>query len=132
MSADFTGRWQADLSHSKLFGPPAQAMRMQIAHAEPELRQEIVVTKKDGSEQRVTFTCVTNGEPGECRFNGQEVRGSARWQGDELVIELWMPQGTTELYLCDYWSLSSDRQTLTMEHRNDALAGQVAILHRIG
>ena len=106
MSVDFTGRWQADLSHSRLFGSPAKAMRMDIAHAEPELRQEIVVTREDGGEQRVTFTCLTNGEPGQCRFNGQEVRGSAHWQEDELVIELWMQEGPGELYLCDCWSLS--------------------------
>ncbi len=63
---------------------------------------------------------------------GKRLAGSANWQGDELIIELWMPQGTGELYLCDCWSLSPDGHTLTMEHRDDALAGQVAVLHRIG
>ena len=67
-------------------------MTITIAHSEPDLHQEIVVTKEDGSEQRIAFRCRTNGEPDQCRLDGQEVRGSAHWQGDELVIELWMQQ----------------------------------------
>ena len=130
MSVDFTGRWKADLSRSNLLGIVPQAMIITIAHSEPDLHQEIVVTKQDGSEQRMVFCCRTNGEPGHCRLDGQAVRGTARWQGEELVIEIWMPHGTQELYLCDCWSLSPDGQTLTMEHRQDALAGQVAVLRR--
>ena len=131
MKPNFTGCWQADLTRSKLLGPQPKAMEVNIAHAEPELRQEIVVGKEDGSEQRVRFRCTTNGEPGQCRFNGNEVRGHAHWRGDELVIELWMQQGAGDIYLCDCWSLSGDGQTLTMEHRNDALAGQIAMLRRV-
>jgi hypothetical protein len=131
MSVDFTGLWQTDLSHSKLLGPQPKAMTMEIAHSEPDLQQTIAVTKEDGIEERIAFHCQTNGEPGKCRFNGAEVRGTARWQRDELVIELWVEQGGREIYLCDCWSLSADGQTLTMEHRNDALAGQVAVLRRV-
>ena len=130
MGIDFTGRWEADLSQSKLLGPQPKAMSIDIAHTDPDLRQEIVVTKQDGSEQRITFRCRTNGDPDQCRFNEEQVRGTAHWQGSELVIELWIAQGTRELYLCDCWSLSPDGQTLTMEHRNDALAGQMAVLRR--
>ena len=131
MHADFTGHWQADLSQSKLFGPPVTAMTVEIAHSGPDLRQEIVATREDGGEQRITFRCRTDGEPDQCRFNGEAVPGAARWQGEELVIELWMQQGEREFYLCDCWSLSPDGQTLTMEHRNDALAGQRCVLRRI-
>jgi len=131
MSVDFTGSWKADLSRSKLLGVQPKAMTVDIAHSEPELRQEIVVTREDGSDERITFRCRTNGEPHQCRFNGNEVRGSAHWQGEQLVIEMWMQHGEREFYLWDCWSLSADGQTLTMEHRNDALAGQIAVLRRI-
>ena len=127
---DFTGHWRADLAQSKLLGLQPKAMTMHIDHSDPDLRQEIVVTKEDGSEEQVTFRCRTNGEPDQCRFNEKQVRGSAQWQGDELVIEIWIENGGREFYLCDCWSLSPDGQTLTMEHRNDALAGQVAVLRR--
>ena len=130
MSVNFTGFWKADLTQSKLLGPRSMAMVMDIAHSEPDLEQEIVVTKEDGSEERIAFQCRTNGEPDQCRLAEKEVRGCARWHGDELVIELWVQQGARELYLCDCWSLSADGQTLYMEHRNDALAGQLAVLRR--
>ncbi len=106
-------------------------MTVAIAHSDPDLRQEIVVTKREGSEERITFHCRTNGEPDQCRLNEEEVQGRAHWQEDELMIELWMQHGERELYLCDCWSLSPDGQMLTMEHRNDALAGQVAVLRRM-
>ena len=130
MSADFTGIWHADLSRSKLLGPIPQAMTVRIAHSDPDLRQEIWVTKSDGSVESTYFQCRTTGEEGHCLLNGNLLRGVARWQGEELVIELWIQQGELEVYLCDCWSLSPDGQTLRMEHRNDALAGQVAILER--
>jgi hypothetical protein len=59
------------------------------------------------------------------------IRGSARWEGDELIIESWIRLGTREMHFCDCWSLSSDGRTLTMEHRNDDLAGQLTILDRV-
>lgn len=106
-------------------------MTMDIAHSGSELRQEILVTKQDGSEERITFKCVTNGEPDRCRLNENAVRGSAHWNCEELIIEIWIQNGGQEFYLCDCWSLSPDGQTLTMEHRNDALAGQIAVLRRV-
>jgi len=130
MGVDFTGYWQADLSRSKLLDPAPKAMMIDIVHTDPDLRQQIVVTKEDGSDERSTFQCRTNGGSDHCRLNGKEVRGSTHWHGEELVIELWIEQGARELYLCDCWSLSPDGQTLTMEHRNDALAGQIAVLRR--
>jgi hypothetical protein len=36
------------------------------------------------------------------------------------------------MHFCDYWSLSPNGQTLSMEHRNDDLAGQKTVLERAG
>jgi hypothetical protein len=58
------------------------------------------------------------------------LRGTARWIGDELLIELFTHAADREMHLCDYWSVSPDGETLTMEHRDDDLAGQITILHR--
>ncbi len=131
LKPDFSGRWQGDLSRSRLLGPSPKAMTVTITHSEPQLTQTIIITKEDGNEQRISFKCVTNGELDQCEFDGNKVQGAAHWQNQMLVIELWMQQGGEEFYLCDCWSLSPDGHTLTMEHRADALAGQVAVLHRI-
>ena len=110
----------------------------QNAHNQVEVFKELtnitglVVTKLDGSRDRIVFTCSTNGEPGKSLLNGREIHGSAKWAGEELVIESRMQSGPREMRFCDYWSLSPDGQTLSMEHRNDDLAGQKIVLKRAG
>ncbi len=131
MSVNFTGVWNANLCKSRFSGAPPKAMSVRIHQSDPELQVEIVVTKLDGNEERVVFKCWTNGEQGKSRLNGSAVRGNARWEGEELVIESWMQFGAREMHFRDCWSLSFDKQTLIMEHRNDDLAGQLSILDRV-
>lgn len=131
MNANFSGTWSADLSKSRFLGAQPRSVTVRIEHAEPRLSAEILVTKQDETEDRVAFECATNGEHGRSVLNGKPVRGSARWEGQELVIESWMQLGARQLHFCDFWSLSPDCQTLTMEHRNDDLAGQLTILSKV-
>jgi hypothetical protein len=131
MRVNFAGVWNANLGKSRFLGPSPKAILMKIEQSEAELEQEIVVTKVDGSEDRVIFRCCIAGEQDRSLLNGRPVRGSARWEGDELIIESWMQFGTREMHFCDCWSLSHDKQTLIMEHRNDDLAGQITILDRV-
>lgn len=130
MSVNFTGAWRADLSRSRFQGPALTSVSIRIVHSGSELHEEMTVIRADGREERITFQCAIGTERGH-RLNGEPIRGSAKWEGNELVIESFMQAGTRELHFCDYWSLSSDGQTLFMEHRNDDLAGQLAILERV-
>jgi hypothetical protein len=132
VSVNFTGTWNADLSKSRFFGPRPKAISIRIEHSDPELREDLLVTRRDGREERAVFKCWTDGEQRENLLNGRAVRGSARWEGNELVIESWMQVGATEMHFCDCWSLSPDGQTLSMEHRQDDLAGQLTVLDRAG
>jgi hypothetical protein len=130
MSVNFTGTWNANLSKSRFVGPLPTAITAKIEHSDPELQLEMLVTKADGSEDRVVFQCWTNGEEGKSLLNGGTIRGSARWEAGELVIESWVQFDTREMHFCDCWSLSPDGQTLTMEHRKGDLAGQLIVLAR--
>ena len=130
MSVDFTGVWTANLPKSKLLGPRPRALTITIAHSDPELHEEMVVTKDDGTEERAVFKCWTNSEPGRTLLNGRSVDGSASWEGNELVIKSRIPSGTRDSAFRDCWFLSPDGDTLSMEHRNDALAGQITVLDR--
>jgi hypothetical protein len=96
-----------------------------------ELKEEVLVTTGDGSGHRMVHRCWINGEKDRNLLNGKPVKGYARWDREELVIESWMEFSGRELYLCDHWSLSSDRQTLMMEHREGDLAGQRTVLDRV-
>ena len=128
---DFTGTWKANLEKSKLLSPQPKSLTMKIAQSQTELHQEIIVTRQDGNEDRITFHCAINGEQNKNSLNGKPIPGSARWQGNELVIESWLHAAERELHFRDFWSLSDDRKTLVMEHREDDLAGQRTVLERM-
>jgi hypothetical protein len=132
MSVNFSGTWNADLSKCRFLQQPPIAITIKIEHSDPELQEEIVVTKEDGSKERVLFQCRTTGEQGRSLIDGRTVRGTATWQGDELVIESWIQFGARELHFSDYWFLSPEGRSLFMEHRNDDLAGQLTVLERAG
>jgi hypothetical protein len=131
MSVNFIGVWKANLQKSRFLGTLPKAILVKIEQSAVELQEDILVTKLDDSEDRVIFKCCINGGQDRNLLNGRPVRGSARWEGDRLVIESWMQFGTREMHFCDCWSLSPDKQTLIMEHRNDDLAGQITILDRV-
>jgi len=100
-----------------------------IDHSDVALREELIVTKPDGSENRIVFTCRIDDQAG-ASLNGTPVRGGARWEGTELVIESWIQWGARLAHFCDYWSLSRDGQALSMEHRSGDLLGQLTIFDR--
>ena len=96
MSVNFSGMWNLNLSKSRLLGPPPQAVLVKIEHSDPELQEEILVKKIDGSEEKIVFQCWTNGEQDKSLLNNTAVRGRARWEGAELVIESRIQVGTRE------------------------------------
>lgn len=130
MPVNFSGTWMANLSQSKIRGALPAAIVAHIQHADPEMQQELVITREDGSEARAVFLCRTDGDQTKTELNGSPIRGGARWEGDELVMETWVQLGSHEMHLCDRWSLSADGRTLTMEHRDGDLAGQRTVFDR--
>ena len=130
MKLNLSGNWAADVSRSAFVGPKPAAMQITIDHRDPELREDLSVTRADGTIDRAVLECRTTGEEGTLLFNQKQLRGAAKWIGEELIIESWATIGERELHFCDCWSLSPDSQILVMEHRNDALAGQRVVCQR--
>jgi len=130
MSTNLTGTWKANFQKSKVIGPAPKEMRMKVIHAEPKLEVEMFITTQDGKQHRASFRASTSGEEAVNSVLGQTWRSRLRWIGPELLIESWVKDGNRELRFRDFWSLSADGQTLTMEHRDDELAGQRTILER--
>jgi hypothetical protein len=130
MNIDFSGVWRGNLKQSKLLGISPKALLVRIEHSDPVLMVEMVFTKSDDVEDRLRFKSLTTGEEVDNALHGIQVRSRSTWVGAELLIESWMNLGGRESHLRDYWSLSKDRRMLTMEHRDDALAGQITLLER--
>jgi hypothetical protein len=130
MRVDFSGTWKANLEISKFSGPTPKELIVKIKHSESDLHETMVARRADGSESSVVFRCSTNGGKESCFLNDRQVRGKTHWEGSELIIETWIPTGNREAHFRDCWSLSSDRNTLKMEHRDDDLAAQLTLLDR--
>lgn len=131
MGTNFTGSWKLDLSKSKFPGLAPRTIALKIKHSDSSLDEEMLITRSDGSEERVVFHCQTDGRPYENVLNGRTLRGVANWKGQELLIESWMLVGGKEMHFRDFWFVSADRRTLSMEHRDDGLAGQLSVFERI-
>jgi hypothetical protein len=124
---NFSGVWQLNVEKSVVRGEAPMKTFMKIDHAKSKIIQRVLVTHRDGTEAFVVF----NYDTGDETINGigtETVRSRAHWEGPELVIESWLKSKDRELRLVDYWSISSDGKTLTMAHRDDALAGQISVL----
>jgi|SRR5215831_3589812 len=130
MDKNLSGVWRGNLEKSKILGPAPKAVLARINHKDVELIVEMIITKMDGTEDRQLFRGPTTGEEVTNSLGGIRVRSRLRWEGKELLIESWMNIGGREGHFRDYWSLSSDGQMLTMEHRDDDLAGQITSFER--
>jgi len=131
MNVNFSGVWKANLKKSKLVSPKPKVLLAKINHSEPDLSVKMIITKPDGSEDRLAFRGLTTAEEVSNLIQGIQVRSRSRWVGTELLIESWMSVGDREAHFCDYWSLSNDGQNLIMEHRNDDLAGHIMLLEKV-
>ena len=124
---NFSGLWQANLSRSRMAGPAPSKIMVKIAHGEDVLTQEVVITRQNGEQNRQVVSFSMTDPESVTELRGVPLRIRVRWNGPEMVIESTY-SGTV---FRDYWSLSTDGQVLTMEHRDDAIAGQVTVLERV-
>jgi hypothetical protein len=53
-----------------------------------------------------------------------------RRAGPELLIESWVNEKRREMHFREYWWHSGNGETLTMQHRDDDLAGETTILEK--
>lgn len=126
---NFSGVWKLNLEKSVMRGEMPKQMLVNIEHRDPTVIQQILLTDANGAEQRQIFICRIGTEM-KNSIGGVEFRSSARWGGGELVIESRMNARGRDFYFKDHWSLTAGGRTLIMEHRDDDLAGQVAVLEK--
>jgi hypothetical protein len=127
---DFSGHWRLNLEKSTFRGPAPRQILVKIEHREPTLVQSMLVVEADGGEQRLTFTYETTGAESSIAVAGGEGSCRAHWKDSELVIESELKTPKRTFHFRDHWSLSVDGQTLRMAHRDDDLAGQIAVLEK--
>jgi hypothetical protein len=110
---DFSGVWKLDVARSA-FGPipaPSSVTRT-INHADPLL--SIAEEQKGGmGDQSYTRKYTTDGKEITYLENGANVKASANWEGDAIVIRSIADAGGTTLQFIQRWTLSGDGKALT-------------------
>jgi hypothetical protein len=130
MNPNLSGVWKANLAKSKLLGSNPKSIAVKIDHLDPDLSVEMTITMPDGSAHNLAFKGPTNGTKVCNTVNGREWQSQMSWIGEELLIESWVDMGERKCHFRDFWFLSNNGQSLTMEHRNDDLQGQITLLDK--
>jgi hypothetical protein len=107
---NLSGNWVLNLAKSQYGQFPApEVMTRQIRHNDPALS---LSTYQKGAQGEVTTDLAysTDGKP---VANGAN-QGSARWEGNKLIIESSRDYQGTKLTQHEEWTLSADGKTLTI------------------
>jgi hypothetical protein len=108
---NFTGEWKLNLAKSD-YGPIQQfapeSMTRSVKHDDPVF---VIATHQKGAagELSTQEKYTTDGKPAE----NKDSKGSAKWDGDKLVIDSVREANGTEIKTHQVWSLSADGKTLT-------------------
>jgi hypothetical protein len=107
---NLTGVWKLNLAKSEL-GPVPQpeVLTRTVNHNDPSL-QISSYTKGAAGETTTELKYTTDGKPAENKGS----KGSAKWDGDKLVVDSVRDFQGSELKLHDVWTLSPDGKTLTV------------------
>jgi hypothetical protein len=117
---NFTGVWKLNLAKSEL-GPVPQpeVLTRTVNHNDPSL-QISSYTKGAAGETTTELKYTTDGKPAENKGS----KGTAKWDGDKLVVDSIRDFQGSELKLHDVWTLSADGKTLTVSSHIAAPQGE--------
>ena len=113
-SSDFSGSWKMNSSKSD-FGPlpPPDSRTEKITQQDTSIKDSIASTGGMGGDQAYDVTYDTTGKEVTNTVAGNDFKSTAKWDGDELVIETKGSFNGTDFTSKDRWTLSSDGKTLT-------------------
>lgn len=112
---DFSGNWKLNTGKSD-FGPMPKPEKVDyvIAHKDPELNVKSTAVTQMGevtNEAKIT----TDGKEFINNMRGQEIKGTANWDGKVLVVKQKLTVQGTEIVLEQKWTMSEDGKSITQE-----------------
>jgi hypothetical protein len=122
-ATNFTGVWKLNLAKSD-FGPAPQPdfMIRTIKHDDPALQ---ISTHQKGARGEATseLKYTTDGKPAENKGS----KGTAKWDGNKLVVDSIRDFQGAEIKLHDVWTLSGDGKMLTVNSHASVPQGEFDI-----
>jgi hypothetical protein len=121
---DFTGLWLLDLSKSSFDrqGPPKR-MEQKVEHRDPEMLVDLQHEDAAGNASGGKLRYLTDGREGENAGMGSPLKYTATWDGKTLIVDTRGTWGTNSIRLVDRWSLSPDRNKLTILRHYEGRGG---------
>jgi len=112
--SSLAGVWKMDPDKSD-FGPgPLSVSRLdRITLDGPNLKDTITQMLRGGKENTYDMIYTLDGKPCTNHVNGNRVESTARWEGDDLVVESKV-FALREADMNDRWSVSADGKILTL------------------
>ncbi|MGA2132997.1 MAG: hypothetical protein ABSH50_11940 [Bryobacteraceae bacterium] len=111
---DYSGTWKMNTGKSD-FGPmpPPDSRVDKVTQQDTEIKANIASTGGPMGDQTYDVTYNTEGKETTNSMGGNEIKSTAKWDGDDLVVESKGSFGGTDFTAKDRWTLSSDGKTLT-------------------
>ena len=111
---NFSGNWVLDADKSN-FGPmpPPTTMTRKVDHNDPAITVDQTTTGGPQGDQQATMKYSTDGKETTNNMMGNDVKSTAVWQGNALVVSMAADFGGTEIKITDKWTLSDDGKVLT-------------------
>ena len=111
---NLSGDWKLDVAKSQ-YGPmPAPQMVTRKIKMQGNALSISTYTKSAQREGTTELNYTTDGKPATNKVSTGEAKGTARWEGDKLVIESWQSVQNIEIMSREVWTVSSDGKTLTI------------------
>jgi len=122
---NFSGNWKMNQVKSD-FGPaPApDTFTRKIVHAEPSITIDEVQGSPLG-EQATSRKMTTDGKEGTFEVSGAQVKATAKWEGDTLLVVSTVP--AIGISYNDRMSLSADGKVLTSVVKLDTPDGSIDV-----
>ncbi len=126
---NLNGGWKMDPARSDFGSGPVSVSRLdKIVLDGPNLKDTITQKLQRGPESTYDMIYTIDGKECTNHVRGNLVKSTARWDGDELVIDSQV-FALREAAIQDRWSLSADGKTITLRrHMTGAVTAEQTLM----
>jgi len=126
---NFNGIWKMDPARSDFgTGPVSESRLDKITLDGVNLKDTIEQKLRHGGESTYDMIYTIDGKESTNHVRGNLVKSTARWEGDELVIDSKV-FALRQAAIQDRWSLSADGKTITLRrHMTGAVTAEQTVI----
>ena len=122
---NFTGKWKLNLEKSD-FGPlPAPESRTDTITQQDLSVKDVFASKGPDGDQSGELNYTTDGKESVNKFRGNDMKGTAKWDGPSLVVENKLTFDGNDIAVKTHWDLSADGKLLATSAHIESPMGEI-------